>query len=97
MLTTPAFVAADLLTGVARDVAAELAMIPYASVAVVTMAYPRSADAEMPAGSGMLVPRTEGRLVKASTWVSRKWPHRDAGDHVLVRVVGGPDRRRAVA
>ena len=85
VLTTPAFVAADLLTGVARDVAAELAMIPYASVAVVTMAYPRSADAEMPAGSGMLVPRTEGRLVKASTWVSRKWPHRDAGDHVLVR------------
>ena len=85
VLTTPAYVTADLLTGVARDVAAELAMIPYASVAVVTMAYPRSADAEMPPGSGMLVPRTEGRLVKASTWVSRKWPHRDTGDHVLVR------------
>ncbi len=85
VVTVPAFVACDLLTEVARDVAAELGMIPYASVAVVTMAYPRSADAEMPAGSGMLVPRTEGRLVKASTWVSRKWPHRDTGDHVLVR------------
>ena len=85
VVAVPAFVASDLLTDVARDVAAELGMIPYASVAVVTMAYPRSADAEMPAGSGMLVPRTEGRLVKASTWVSRKWPHRDTGDHVLVR------------
>ena len=85
VVTVPAFVASDLLTGVARDVAAELGLIPYASVAVVTMAYPRSADTEMPAGSGMLVPRTEERLVKASTWVSRKWPHRDTGDHVLVR------------
>lgn len=85
LLTTPAFVTADLLADAARQAAAEAAMIPYASVAVVTMAYPRTADAEMPAGSGMLVPRTEGRLVKASTWVSRKWPHRDTGDHVLVR------------
>lgn len=85
VVTVPAFVASELLTEVARDVAAELGMIPYASVAVVTMAYPRSADAEMPAGSGMLVPRTQGRLVKASTWVSRKWPHRDTGEHVLVR------------
>ena len=98
VLTTPAFVTSALLTEAARDVAAELAMIPYASVAVVTMAYPRSADAEMPAGSGMLVPRTEGRLVKASTWVSRKWPHRDTGDHVLVRSSVGridDDRWRA--
>lgn len=85
VLTTPGFVTAELLADAARQAAAEVAMIPYASVAVVTMAYPRSADAEMPAGSGMLVPRTEGRLVKASTWVSRKWPHRDTGDHVLVR------------
>ncbi len=85
VLATPGYVTADLLADAARPVAAEVAMIPYASVAVVTMAYPRSADAEMPAGSGMLVPRTEGRLVKASTWVSRKWPHRDTGEHVLVR------------
>ena len=63
------------------DAAAELAGIPYASVAVVTLAYDRSADASCPRVPGMLVPRTEGRLVKASTWVSRKWPHRDAGDH----------------
>jgi oxygen-dependent protoporphyrinogen oxidase len=85
VVTTPAYAASDLLVGASREAAAELSMIPYASVAVVTMAYARSADREMPAGSGMLVPRTEGRLVKASTWVSRKWPHRDTGDHVLVR------------
>ena len=100
VVAVPAFVASDLLTDVARDVAAELGMIPYASVAVVTMAYPRSADAQMPAGSGMLVPRTEGRLVKASTWVSRKWPHRDTGDHVLVRSSVGridDDRWRELA
>lgn len=100
VLAVPAFAAARLLVPAARDVAAELAMIPYASVAVVTLAYPRSADAEMPAGSGMLVPRTEGRLVKASTWVSRKWPHRDHGEHVLVRSSVGrvdDDRWRELA
>ena len=89
VLATPAFVAADLLSAVARPAAAEAAQIPYASVAVITLAYPRSADAQMPPGSGMLVPRREGRLVKAATFVSRKWPHRDRGDHVLVRASVG--------
>lgn len=89
VLATPAFATADLLAEVAGPAGAEAAQIPYASVAVVTLAYPRSADAEMPPGSGMLVPRSEGRLVKAATFVSRKWPHRDRGDHVLVRASVG--------
>lgn len=98
VLATPAFVTSDLVVPVARESAAELAQITYASVAVVTMAYPRSADHDLPEGSGMLVPRSEGRLIKASTWVSRKWPHRDTGDHVLVRSSVGrvdDDRWRA--
>lgn len=95
VLATPAFATAELLADVARPAAAEAARIPYASVAVVTLAYPRSADAEMPPGSGMLVPRGEGRLVKAATFVSRKWPHRDRGAHTLVRAsVGRVDDHR---
>jgi protoporphyrinogen/coproporphyrinogen III oxidase len=74
---------------VAPEAAAELAQIPYASVAVIALAYPRAAAMQLPDGSGVLVPRTQGRLVKAITFVSRKWPHRDAGDHVLLRASVG--------
>lgn len=99
VLATPAYATADIVADVARTAAAELAQVRYASVAVVTLAYARSADGELPGGSGMLVPRGEGRLVKAATFVSRKWPHRDTGDHVLVRASVGridDDRWRAL-
>jgi protoporphyrinogen/coproporphyrinogen III oxidase len=89
VLATPAWVTAPLLADVAPDAAAELAQIPYASVAVIALAYPRAAAAELPDGSGVLVPRTQGRLVKAITFVSRKWPHRNTGDHVLLRASVG--------
>jgi oxygen-dependent protoporphyrinogen oxidase len=95
VLCVPAHHAADLLLPTSRSVAAELAGITYASVAVVTLAYGPHARDELPPGSGMLVPRSEGRLVKASTWVSRKWPHQAGGDHVLLRAsVGRVDDAR---
>lgn len=89
VLCVPAHRAADLLLPASRTVAAELAGIAYASVAVVTLAYGPHARDELPPGSGMLVPRSEGRLVKASTWVSRKWPHQAGGDHMLLRASVG--------
>ena len=62
--------------------AAALGGIEYASMAIVTLAYPRSRfpairDA-VPAGterSGYLVPAVEGRPVKAVTFSTVKWPH----------------------
>jgi protoporphyrinogen/coproporphyrinogen III oxidase len=89
VLAAPAWVTAPLLASVAPDASAELGQIPYASVAVIALAYPRAAAAALPDGSGVLVPRTQGRLVKAITFVSRKWPHRDTGDHVLLRASVG--------
>lgn len=95
VLCVPAYHASDLVLPASRAVAAELAAIRYASVAVVTLAYGRHARDELPPGSGMLVPRSEGRLVKASTWVSRKWPQHAGGDHVLLRAsVGRIDDER---
>jgi protoporphyrinogen/coproporphyrinogen III oxidase len=99
VFATPAWVTADLIAGLAPPAGAELAGIPYASVAVVTLAYDRAADRELPQGSGMLVPRSEGRLVKASTWVSRKWPQHADADVLLVRASVGridDDRWRAL-
>jgi oxygen-dependent protoporphyrinogen oxidase len=64
--------------------AAELARVEYASMAVVTLAYPAGAFPERPARSGYLVPPVEGRAVKAVTFSSVKWPHLSR-DLVLVR------------
>lgn len=72
VLAVPAAAAARILTGAAPAAAAELAGIEYASMAVVTLAYPPAA---LPPGSGLLVPATEGRRVKAVTFSSQKWQH----------------------
>lgn len=85
VLATPAHVAARLLAGPAPGAASPAADIDHASVAVVTMAFDHADAADVPEGSGMLVPRTEARLTKAATWSSGKWPHLAAADHWLLR------------
>ncbi|HEX6525743.1 MAG TPA: protoporphyrinogen oxidase [Streptosporangiaceae bacterium] len=47
----------------------------YASMAIVTLAYRRSAFPELPGGSGYLVPAVDGHAVKAVTFSTVKWPH----------------------
>ena len=61
------------------------------SVAIVVLAFPRSAVAHPLAGSGFVVPRVEpGLSITAATWISSKWPGRAPDDHVLLRgFVGG--------
>ena len=68
----------------AAPAAAALAEIEYASMAIVTLAYPAAAFPAPPAGSGYLVPAVDGRPVKAVTFSTVKWPHL-AGDLHLVR------------
>jgi oxygen-dependent protoporphyrinogen oxidase len=82
VLALPARPASRLLSRVpgASAAAAALAGIEYASMAIVTLAYPRSAfpAAQGPADqarSGYLVPAVEGRAVKAVTYSTVKWPH----------------------
>ncbi|WP_409330948.1 protoporphyrinogen oxidase [Trujillonella humicola] len=84
VVTAPAPKAARLLAGVAPGAVAPLEGIPYASMAVVAMAFPAQ---EVAAGSGLLVPPVTGRLVKGVTVSSAKWPHLapGAGGHLLVR------------
>jgi protoporphyrinogen/coproporphyrinogen III oxidase len=89
VLAVPARVAARLLVGEVPDVAAELAPIRTASVATVALAYERTAGATLPDGSGILVPPREGRLVKAVTFASRKWPHHADRDVLLLRASVG--------
>jgi oxygen-dependent protoporphyrinogen oxidase len=95
VLATPAFVAARLLADLAPDSATVLAEIPYADVATVWLAYPRSAADRPLDGTGFLVPPEEGRLLVGCTWSSAKWPHLADDNVVLIRCLVGRhgDRR----
>jgi oxygen-dependent protoporphyrinogen oxidase len=85
ILAVPASPAARLLAGVPGTSAAVTAFgeISYASMAIITLAYPRSAFPGASSGSGLaalgwsgyLVPAVDGRAVKAVTFSSVKWPH----------------------
>ena len=81
IVTAPAQKAARLLAEAVPGAVEPLQGIPYASMAVVAMAFPAQ---DVAAGSGLLVPPVTGRLVKGVTVSSAKWPHL-AGDALLVR------------
>ena len=72
VVATPASPTARLLAAVVPDAALELATIEYASMAVVTMAFPAARFPEV-TGSGFLVPPVDGRQVKAATYSFQKW------------------------
>ena len=85
VVATPAAPTARLLEPFAPEAAAALADVPYASMAIVTLAYAEDGF-ELPPISGWLVPAVEGRLVKAVTLMGRKWPSVGAGQQLsLVR------------
>lgn len=76
VMANPAWSAAALLARESPAASAELAGIEYASMALVTMAFPRAALTELPGlpdGSGFLVPPVDGRTIKAATFSTRKW------------------------
>jgi protoporphyrinogen/coproporphyrinogen III oxidase len=81
IVAVPARPAARLLAGVPGASAGVTALgeISYASMGIVTLAYPRSAfpGAGLAAlgWSGYLVPAVDGRAVKAVTFSTVKWPH----------------------
>jgi oxygen-dependent protoporphyrinogen oxidase len=77
ILALPGRPASRLLAGVpgAAGAATALGEISYASMAIITLAYPDTAFPQLPDGSGYLVPAVDGRPVKAVTFSSVKWPH----------------------
>jgi oxygen-dependent protoporphyrinogen oxidase len=86
VVAVPAGRAARLLATVTPAAAAELAGIDYASVAVVTLAWPTAGWPTHLAGSGFLVPAEERRLIKGVTFSSRKWAHLAVADPALTIV-----------
>ncbi len=89
VVTVPAHSAGHVLGSLDPQVVPALAAVRAASVAVALLAYPlREADRPTLRGTGVLLPSTAGRLLKAATFVTTKWPHLSP-DHVLVRASAG--------
>ncbi|MEV6859535.1 protoporphyrinogen oxidase [Streptosporangium subroseum] len=84
IVAAPGPAASRLLAAEVPQASAELARIEYASMAIVTLAYPREAFPEPPTGSGYLVPPVDGRAIKAATFSSVKWPHLAETDPNLI-------------
>jgi oxygen-dependent protoporphyrinogen oxidase len=90
ILAVEAHAAARLIDGEAPDLALDLRSIPYASSAIVQLAYPRDRVSHPLDGFGVVVPSVEGREILAISFTSVKFPGRAPGGTVLLRVfIGG--------
>jgi oxygen-dependent protoporphyrinogen oxidase len=80
---------ATMLDGLSESAAAAARSVDYAGVAVATFQF---GARDLPAGpgwTGFLVPRVEGRLMTAVTYLSDKWPWMGDDSVRLVRVSAG--------
>jgi protoporphyrinogen/coproporphyrinogen III oxidase len=91
VLATPAFAAAELVSGLDHELAADLGEIPYAGSAIVTLGYRRDEVPHPLDGYGYVVPRSESSNVLACTWSSSKWEGRAPDGRVLLRVFAGSE------
>ena len=90
VLAVPAHAAARLVRDADVTLADELAAIPHASSAVVTLAFRREDIAFPLDGFGFVVPRSEHRALLAGTFSSLKYPGRAPAEFTLIRAfVGG--------
>jgi oxygen-dependent protoporphyrinogen oxidase len=89
ILAIPAAPAARLLSRTVPAASSALNDIPYASMAIITLAF-RAEDFPAQGGSGYLVPAVDGKAVKAVTFSTVKWPHltRHAPVHIVRCSVG---------
>jgi protoporphyrinogen/coproporphyrinogen III oxidase len=90
VMAIPAWAAAELLTDIDGDIAAELGAIPYSSSVTVNLVFDGAHLDPLPDGFGFLVPAVEGRAMLACTFIHRKFPGRTApGKTVLRAFLGG--------
>ncbi len=86
ILATPAFVSSNLLATHSPEASRLLGAIDYASVAMVTLAFPRNRVSHPLDAAGYLVPKPQQRHITACSFGSTKWPHWATDDHVVLRV-----------
>jgi protoporphyrinogen/coproporphyrinogen III oxidase len=87
IVAVPAAPASRLLSGTIPAASSALSEIPYASMAIITLAF-RAEDFPAQARSGYLVPAVDGRAVKAVTFSTVKWPHLTGQVHIVRCSIG---------
>jgi oxygen-dependent protoporphyrinogen oxidase len=85
VVAAPAPEAAGLVRSLDPNLADDLREIPYSSSLIVAFAYRAEQAPRLPPGFGFLVPRKEGRRIRACTFVGQKFRHRVPAGHVLLR------------
>jgi oxygen-dependent protoporphyrinogen oxidase len=97
VIATPAYAAAHLLGGVAPEIAALVAEIPYVSIASVPLAYRAGQIARNLDGFGFLAPRGEGLRTLGSIWNSCLFAGRAPEGWVcLTNFIGGATDAEAI-
>jgi oxygen-dependent protoporphyrinogen oxidase len=97
VVSAPAYVAAHLLGGIAPEVAALIAEIPYVSIVSVPLAYRVEQIARKLDGFGFLAPRGEGLRTLGSIWNSFLFAGRAPEGWVcLTNFIGGATDAEAV-
>ncbi|HEY3927586.1 MAG TPA: protoporphyrinogen oxidase [Candidatus Koribacter sp.] len=89
ILAIPANVSGRLVANIDNALSEDLQSVPYSSSATVILVYEMRDLGKLPGGHGFLVPRTEGRRMRACTFVHNKFPHRAPPDKGVLRCFMG--------
>jgi protoporphyrinogen/coproporphyrinogen III oxidase len=90
VLTTPAYITAELLQPLQPEVSSVLQTFTYPTVACVVIAYPLSDVKGKLVGFGNLIPRGQGIRTLGTIWTSSLFPNRaPAGWQTLSSYIGG--------
>ncbi len=93
VMATPAYAAAELLSGVSRELLELLLKIEYSPIAVVGFGFEREGLGHDLDGFGFLVPKKEGRKILGALWDSSVFPNRAPKGKALIRVMVGGARQ----
>ncbi|HEX4378417.1 MAG TPA: protoporphyrinogen oxidase [Candidatus Acidoferrum sp.] len=90
IVATATDAAADLLREVEPTISNSLAEIEYASIAVISLGYPKNQIGDPLHGFGFLVPRSSGVRTLGTVWNTSLFPHRAPdGNALLTSFIGG--------
>lgn len=94
IMSSPAYVNAEILSSLAPHISNELAGIEYAPIVVVYIGFKREVVSHLLDGFGCLIPLKEQKQLLGSLWNSSLFPHRAPQGHVSLTCFTGGSRNK---